>query len=59
MGINKNASKIWKFCVLQADFFLLKLVGTVAASSIISSFLITESSIIFAKHLPFLQLHVA
>ena len=48
-------------------FFSLKFVGIVfvsstydlASASIISPDVITESSIIFAKYLPFLQLHVA
>ena len=56
MVINKNLSKLYKFCVLQATF-LLKFVGTV--SSIISPHIITELSITLAKFLRFLQIHLA
>ena len=61
MAINKKASKIQEFFVLQIAFFSLKFVETifVSSSSIISSNIITESSIIIAKYLPFSQLHVA
>ena len=63
MVINKNASKIYKFCVLQVVFSSLKLVGTVFVSlsyeSIISSHVIAQSSIILAKLFPFSQLNVA
>ena len=45
---------------LQVSFFSLKIVVTVfVSSSIISSYVITELSIILAKYFPFLQLHVA
>ena len=47
--INKKESKIYKF-------YSLKFVGTVFVSSIISSHVATESSIILAKYLPFLHL---
>ena len=61
--INKNVSKIYKFCVLQIACFSLKFVGIFFVSSsydsIILSHVITESSIIFATYLPFLQLRVA
>ena len=59
MVINKKASKIYKFCVLQVIFFSLEFVGTVFVSSLISSHLITESSIILAEYFPFSQLHAA
>ena len=49
MVISKKASKTCTFFVLQVTFFLLKLVGTLFVSSIISSHVITESSIILAK----------
>ena len=56
--INKNLSKIFKNCVLQAVG--IKFVGIISGSSIISSQPIGESSsIILCKYLPFLQLHVA
>ena len=59
MVINKKASKIWNFFVSQIAFLLLKFVGIVFVSAyIISSQIITESSIILAKHLPFLKLHI-
>ena len=54
-------SKIKKI-VLHVIFFSLKCFEIVFASSIISSHVITESSIILAKYLPFSQfsqLHVA
>ena len=57
MIINKMASKIKKF-VFYRLFLSLKFVEIVFVSSIISSHVITESSIILAKYLPFLQLHV-
>ena len=56
MVINENASKIYKFCVLQVAFFSLKFVYLV--SFIISSHVITESSIKLAKYFPFSQLQV-
>ena len=49
MVISKKAIKTCTFFVLQVTFFLLKLVGTLFVSSIISSHVITESSIILAK----------
>ena len=45
--------------VLNIAFVSLKFVITVFISSLISLHVITESSIILAKYLPFLQLHVA
>ena len=48
-----------KLFVLQVAFLWLKFAGIVCVSSIISSKVITESSIIFAKYLPFLQVYVA
>ena len=65
MVIDKKASKIYKFCVLQIIFFSLRFVGIVFVSSsfdlgftsIISSHVITELSIIIAKYFPILQLH--
>ena len=45
----------FSFCKL---LFSLKFVGIVFVSSLISSQLITESSILLAKYLPFSQLHV-
>ena len=57
MVINKNVSKIKKIFV--SHLVSLKFIGKVFVSaSIISSHVITESSIILAKYLPFLQLHV-
>ena len=66
MVINKNASKIQKYCVLQVMYFSLKFVETVFAfspfdlttTSIISSNVIAESSIILGKYLLFSQVHV-
>ena len=57
-------SKIYKFFVLQVTTFSLKFVetvfnGNVFVVSIIPSHVINESSIIFMKYLPFLQLRVA
>ena len=65
MVINKNASKIYKFFVLRIVFCSLKFVVTdfvsssfdLASTSIIPSHVITELSIILAKHFPCLQLH--
>ena len=58
--INKNASKIQKFCVLQVALFLLKFVWSydlASTSSLygstISSDVIGESSITLAKYFPF------
>ena len=67
MVVNKNASKTFNFFILQIAIFSLKFAITVfvssmyylASASIPSSHVITELSIIFAKYLPFLQLHVA
>ena len=55
MVINKNASKIYKFCVLQVAFLSFKFVGTV--HSIISSHIIAESIIILVKYFPFSEQH--
>ena len=59
MAISKSASKIKKFYVLQnaLKIKILKFVGIVFVSSICSC-VITELSIIIAKHFPFLQEHV-
>ena len=61
MVINKEVKHII-FFILQVVFFVwLKFVTyckIVFVSSIISLYVITESSIIFASYLPFLQLHV-
>ena len=51
MVINKNISKIDKFCVLQTDFFSIKFVGIGLVSPIISLHVITESWYLF-KYLP-------
>ena len=60
MVINKKASKIYKFFVSQIVFFSIKFCVTIfVSSSIISSHVIVESSIMLAKYFPFLQLHVA
>ena len=66
MVINKSVTKIQKVCVLQVIFFSLKFVETVfvlslfdlTTTSIISSNVITESSIILGKYLLFSQSHV-
>ena len=52
MVINKNTSKLYKFCALQVIHFSLKFVGIVISSSyhsVTSSQIIPEPSIIFAK----------
>ena len=52
MVINKNTSKLYKFCALQVIHFSLKSVGIVISSSyhsVTSSQIIPEPSIIFAK----------
>ena len=67
MVINKNASKIQKFCVSHVAFFTLKFIGIVflsssnelVSASIILSHIITEFSVILTKYLTFSQLHVA
>ena len=60
MVINKKASKIKEFCVLQVIIFSLKFFGTVFASS---SFDLASTSIISSdvntKYFPFLQLNIA
>ena len=55
--INEKASKIQKYFVLQITFDIIKFVGTVIASPIISSHATNESSIIRAKYLPFSKLN--
>ena len=55
MVINKKAREILCFTVY---FFLLRFVGNVFASSIISSHVIAESYTILAKYFPFSQLHI-
>ena len=67
--INKRASKIWKFFILQITFFSSKFVGIVFAGtvfvivhfvvSIILLHVTTESSIMLFAYLPLLQPHVA
>ena len=67
MVINKKASKTYNFFVLQVIIFSLKFVGTVLfevlfaetvfVTSIISSHVTTESSVLLAKYLQFLQLN--
>ena len=67
MVINKKASKTYNFFVLQVIIFPLKFVGTVLfevlfagtvfVTSIISSHVTTESSVLLAKYLQFLQLN--
>ena len=60
MRINKKASKTRKVFVLQiAFFFFIKIGCNCFLSSIILLHVITESSVIFAEYLPFLQLHLA
>ena len=59
MVINKRVSKIYKFLVLLVMFTSLKFSGTVFVTSIVSSHIIAESSIILAKYLPFPQVHGA
>ena len=58
MVTNKKFTKIGKLYVLQVNYFSLKFVETVFVFCIISSQEMTESSIMLAKYLPFLQLHV-
>ena len=62
MVINKRATKIQKFVealfVGTVDAGTV-VVGIVFVSFVISSQVITESSTILAKYLPFSQLHVA
>ena len=57
MVFNKKASR--KFLFHRLFFFSLHFVITVFVSSVISSHVITESSIMLAKYLPFSQLRVA
>ena len=66
--INKRASKMWKFFILQITFFSSKFVGIVFAgtvfvivlfvASIILLHVTTESSIMLFAYLPLLQPHV-
>ena len=58
MIINKMASKMWKFFILQAAFVSLKFIGIVFVGSIISSHVTTESSIIPPKYSSFSQVYV-
>ena len=65
MVINKNAGKIWKFSILQFDFFSLKfawshdLASTSSPyDSITLSHIILELSVILAKYFQFLQSNV-
>ena len=60
LSLINSQVNIRNFFVLQISFFLFKFVVTVFVSfPIISSHVITELSIILAKYLPVLQLHVA
>ena len=52
--LNKNASKILKFCVLQVIFFIKVFVSSLQ-NSITSSHIRAESSIIIAKYFLFSQ----
>ena len=58
MRINKKASKTRKVFV-YTFFFFIKIGCNCFLSSIILLHVITESSVIFAEYLPFLQLHLA
>ena len=51
--------KYINFVVYRSGFFSLKFAGIVFVSFIILSHVITESLIILAEYLPFLQLHIA
>ena len=53
----KKLAKIKKF--VEVPFVGTVIVGTVFVVSIISSKVITESSTLLAKYLPFLQLYVS
>ena len=57
MVINKNVSKSWKF--VEVFFAETVFVWTVFVSSIISLKVITESSIILPKYVPFWQMHLS
>ena len=57
MVIDKKKRKILKF--VEVLFATTDFVGTVFVISITSPNLMTESSMILAKYLPFSQLHVA
>ena len=57
MVIKKRQVKYGNFVFYK--LYLLKFVGTVFVSSIISSHEINESSVILAKYFPFSPLHVA
>ena len=64
MVIKEKMSKIQRLFVLQVASFSLKFfgtffVGTIFIISITSSNVITESSVMLAKYLLFLQLHIA
>ena len=59
MVIYKKVSKIQKVFVSQIILFSLKVDRIAFVSTIVLSRIITESSIILAKYLHFLQLHVA
>ena len=58
MVISKKTSKIQKFFVFEVAFFTKNCSIFVSSASIILSQVITESSTILTKYLPFLQLHV-
>ena len=64
MVIKEKMSKIQRLFVLQiasfsSEFFGTFFVGTIFIISITSSNVITESSVMLAKYLLFLQLHIA
>ena len=60
MVINKNVSKNIEMLCFTGSFTHLKFIGIVFVStSIISSRVIPESTIILAQYFPFSQLHVA
>ena len=64
MVIKEKMSKIQRLFVLQVasfslEFFGTFFVGTIFIISITSSNVITESSVMLAKYLLFLQLHIA
>ena len=68
MVIDKKVGRIYKFFILQTNFFSLKFVGilfvgtafvrTPFAVSVISLHIVTESSTMLPAHLSFSQLHV-
>ena len=57
MAIDENVSKIKKF--VKVHFVGTVFAGTAFVLSIISLHITTESSIMLATYVPFLELHVA